>query len=103
MTGIIQEIIPELLEMTSEELSRHGSKLLFKISNELVLEVFKKKSTKNLFWFCLHSINMVNAQLKQRDRMEVVKKMQEFLPSGRNSHQKVSITAELVFADLSNF
>lgn len=68
-----------------------------------MLDIFKKISTEKLLWFYLHSINMVNAQLKQRDRMEVVKKMQEFLPSGRNSHQKVFITAELAFADLNNF
>lgn len=96
-------MLPELLEMTSEELPRHGSKLLFNISNEVVLKVFKKYPQKTLLWFYMHSINIINAQLKQRNRMEVVKKMEEFLPSGRNSHQKVSVTAELVFADLSIF
>lgn len=49
----------------------------------------------------MHSINMVNARLKQRDRIKVVKKLQEFLPSGKNSHQKLSITVELVCVDLS--
>lgn len=44
---------------------------------------------------------MVNARLKQKDRMKVAKKLQEFLPSGKNSNQKVSLTAELVCADLS--
>lgn len=49
----------------------------------------------------MHSINMVNARLKQKDRKKMVKKLQEFLPSGKNSHQKVSITAQLVCTDLS--
>jgi len=38
--------LPELLQITSEEQSRHGSKLLFNISEELVLEVVKKCSQK---------------------------------------------------------
>lgn len=47
------------------------------------------------------SVSMVNARLKQRDRMKLVKKSQEFLPSGKNSDQKVFITAQLVCADFS--
>lgn len=49
----------------------------------------------------MQSINMVNARLKERDRIKVVKKLQELLSSGKNSHQKVSKTTELVYADLS--